>query len=95
MLENVESEQSLVVSIHTIYSLKNFGQIFSTIGCRKKKQIENRKQINLLDCVILFLLLLYNSEECGNKKNPHGIENLCKSFNKGNSFLFDVDCHII
>lgn len=42
-----------------------------------------------------FLLLLYNSEECGNKKNPHGIENLCKSFNKRNSFLFDVDCHII
>lgn len=53
MLENVESEQSLVVSIHTIYSLKNFGRILSTIGWRKK-QIENRKQINLLDCVISF-----------------------------------------
>lgn len=53
MLENVESEQSLVVSIHTIFSLKNFGRILSTIGWRKK-QIENRKQINLLDCVISF-----------------------------------------
>lgn len=58
MLENVESEQSIVVSIHTIYSLKNFVGIFSTIGLKKKKQIENRKQINLLDCVIFFVIVI-------------------------------------
>lgn len=69
MLENVESEQSLIVSIHTIYSLKNFGRILSTIGLKKKtnRKSKTNQLIGLCDFVLLFL---YNSEDCWQQKEP-------------------------
>lgn len=58
MLENVESEQSLVVSIHTIYSLKNFVGIFSTIGLKKKTNRKSKTNQLIGLCDIFFVIVI-------------------------------------